>query len=60
MKTQLSCPRCGRRLMDAESSVKSETRDMDSNREFFLNRWMPDYYVKCWKCKAHIGIRKVG
>lgn len=30
MKKQLLCPQCGRRLMDTETSVKSETRVMDS------------------------------
>ena len=60
MKTHLLCPRCGRRLIDAESSVRSEMRDMESDREAFLKRWVPDFYMKCWNCKAQVGIRKVG
>lgn len=60
MKKQLLCPRCGRRLIDTESSVNSETKDMDYQRDAILEKWTPDYYLKCWKCKARIGIRKVG
>lgn len=60
MKKQLLCPQCGRRLMDTETSVKSETRVMDSPKDAILEKWIPDYYLKCWKCKARIGIRKVG
>lgn len=61
MKIQVGCPRCGRRIFDAESSTKSEIRDLDDKKNAVLSRgWKPDYYVKCWKCKARIGIRKVG
>lgn len=60
MKKKILCPRCGRRLIDTESTVKSEIKDMDSKCETLYDRWVPDYYVKCWKCKAHIGIRKIG
>ncbi len=60
MKKQMECPKCGRRILDAESSISSEVKDLDDKRnEALLRGWKPDYYVKCWKCKAHIGIRKI-
>lgn len=60
MKMQMGCPRCGRRILDTENSTKSEVLDLDDKRnEAILRAWKADYYVKCWKCKAHIGIKKI-
>lgn len=60
MKKKLLCPLCRSRLIDTESTIKSETKAMDFRDNDSMGRWIPDYYLKCWKCKANIGIRKVG
>ncbi|MDE6210168.1 MAG: hypothetical protein K2M73_10925 [Lachnospiraceae bacterium] len=59
MKKKLLCPQCGGRLIDTEGTVKSETRAIDFRYDNSMGKWIPDYYLKCWKCKANIGIRKV-
>ena len=46
MKSQLVCPRCGRRVLDTDIRQ--------------LEKWKADYYIKCWKCSSHLGIRLVG
>lgn len=59
MKKKLLCPQCGGRLIDAESTIESETKAIDFRYDNSMGKWIPDYYLKCWKCKANIGIRKV-
>lgn len=51
-KTQIRCPKCGRRLMDAEGNTQTEAR-------IFVKSilWQPDLYIKCWKCSAKVGIK---
>lgn len=53
MPKQIKCPICNRRLIDAEESVESEVRVFNP-----AETWKADYYLKCWKCKSNIGLKK--
>lgn len=55
MKSQLVCPRCGRRVLDTDSTVINDVRVIRQ-----LEKWKADYYIKCWKCSSHLGIRLAG
>ena len=60
MKKSVECPQCGSRIMDAEENVSTQTKIVKPNDpELSFNRWPPDYYIKCWKCKARIALRKI-
>ena len=59
-KTTVMCPHCGRRLIDAENGVRTQTKEIDTYDERSpKERWTPDYYIKCWKCHSTIGYRKI-
>ncbi len=51
---QLGCPLCGSRIIDADEKVKSEVRAYKQAK-----KWKADYYMKCWKCKSNIGLKKL-
>lgn len=53
-KVRLNCPRCGRRVIDSDGNVKTELREVTGSTQ-----WQPDYYEKCKKCGAEIGIKKL-
>lgn len=57
MKVPLECPVCGnKRLLDTDDAVVSKAapvKDLDKIK------WTPDYYIKCWKCKTEIALKKV-
>lgn len=55
MKQKLQCPVCGWRLIDAVDSSRSELVEEGS----ISIGWLPDYFLKCQKCKKNIAIRKV-
>lgn len=60
MGKPVQCPHCGRRLMDSEDSVITQTKisgPFDTGPPD--NRWKPDYYIKCWKCHSRVGFRKI-
>lgn len=49
----IKCPLCGRRLMD---------ENFTSNSQIIINPiddGDADYYLKCPKCTAEVGIRKI-
>ena len=54
MHQQLKCPLCNHRVIDAESSVKSEVRVFKPTES-----WKADYYTKCRNCKKEIGLKKL-
>lgn len=55
MTVTIVCPTCGSRLCDADSQVIVRTK-ITRNK---INKKCPaDYYIKCWKCKTTIGIKK--
>jgi phage FluMu protein Com len=54
MRKQLRCPICNRRLIDAEVNIETELRAFDPAMV-----WKADYYLKCWKCKSSIGLKKI-
>ena len=45
------CPKCGWRLMDATSAVKTQLVIPTKGR-------YPDYFIKCGHCGAEIGVKK--
>ena len=49
------CPNCGWRLCDTFTSGKMETGEFQDG---MLPLWMPDYIIKCGRCKREIGIHK--
>lgn len=49
------CPNCGWRLCDTLAPGKMETIELQDGR---LPLWMPDYIIKCGRCKKEIGIHK--
>ncbi len=60
MQKTIQCPLCGSRIMDAEENVSTQTMVVKPNDpDTLLNKWSPDYYIKCWKCKAKIALRKI-
>lgn len=59
MKQAVKCPRCNSRLLDEEYGVNTLTKVVDPNNPGPpKNRWIPDYYIKCWKCKSKVGLKK--
>jgi len=60
VKKAIPCPKCGSRILDAEPGIHTETKVIDPPDPGQPPAyWPPEYYVKCWKCKAKIGLRKV-
>lgn len=60
MRVPLECPICGSKISYTEDSVHSimeASYKIVNNGEYI---WVPDYYVKCWKCGKEIAIKKVG
>ena len=55
MTVSIVCPTCGRRICDADSQVVIRTK---ITREKSNKKYPADYYIKCWKCKTTIGIKK--
>ena len=56
----MECPICGSKISYTEDSVHSimeASYKIVNNGEYI---WVPDYYVKCWKCGKEIAIKKVG
>jgi predicted RNA-binding Zn-ribbon protein involved in translation (DUF1610 family) len=53
-RQRLPCPACGFRIIDARLQNKSELHVMRKG-----DLWDGDYFVKCFSCKAEIGIRKI-
>ena len=49
------CPNCGWRLCDTFTSGGMETREF---KDGVLPPWIPDYIIKCGRCKREIGIHK--
>ena len=54
-RRKVPCPACGWRLIDACEPVETEIRDMRADVEL---PWMPDFVVRCNRCKKEYGIRK--
>lgn len=50
------CPNCGWRLCDTFTSGRMET---GAFRDGAPPPWIPDYIIKCGRCKQEIGIHKV-
>ena len=60
MKDEVPCPNCDSRLLDAEKGVQTLTKVINPHDPGPpKSRWVPDYYIKCWKCKQKIGLKKV-
>lgn len=60
MKGEVPCPHCGSRLLDADKGVQTITKVINPyDPGPPPNRWVPDYYIKCWRCKKKIGLKKV-
>lgn len=60
MKKEVYCPLCRSRIIDAENSVYTELRVIDpKGHDPPQQSWKPDYYVKCWKCKSEVALRKI-
>ncbi|NLB56612.1 MAG: hypothetical protein GX811_12785 [Lentisphaerae bacterium] len=53
-KVKLKCPRCGRRVIDANVEVESELREITEESD-----WEADYFGKCKSCGAEVGIKKL-
>ena len=54
-KIKLYCPLCNFRLLDSSILIRSELKaDKDVDE-----KWRPDYYIKCPRCKNQIAIRKL-
>lgn len=49
---RIQCPHCGSRIIDADSDIDSEVRVIKES-----DQWRPEYYTKCWNCKAEIGLK---
>ena len=47
------CPTCGRRIMDAAWNTRTRLITPTKGR-------YPDYYLKCGRCAAEIGVIKIG
>ena len=53
------CPCCGGRVLDAAGNVDTEVKVVKLSDPLLEQElWQPDYYIKCWKCKAKLAIRK--
>ena len=55
MHVTIVCPTCGSRLCDCDSQVERKTK---ITRVFKNKRIPADYYLKCWKCKTTVGLKK--
>jgi DNA-directed RNA polymerase subunit RPC12/RpoP len=51
---RINCPKCGRRVADADDEIDTEVHEINQTAA-----WRADYYVKCWKCKAQLGFKKL-
>ena len=60
MGKPVQCPLCGSRILDEEEHVSTQTKAVKPNDpDPPFSSWPPDYYIKCWKCKAKIALRKI-
>jgi DNA-directed RNA polymerase subunit RPC12/RpoP len=60
MKIEIPCPHCGHRLMDADKGVQTMTKVVNPyDHGLPANSWMPDFYIKCLRCKKKIGLKKL-
>ena len=60
MKKQVFCPRCQSRIFDAEDGVHTELKVVNPEGANPLqSSWRPDFYIKCWKCKTEVALRKI-
>lgn len=51
---RVNCPNCGSRVIDAGRDTDTEVHELMQ-----YESWEADYYMKCWKCKAIIGLKKL-
>ncbi len=54
MEKHIICPRCGRRLVDTHVTNETEAKILTPNLD-----WLPDFYLKCWKCSSKVGIKVI-
>lgn len=60
LKKEIYCPICHSRIIDSEVDVHTELRVVKTQGHSPpQNLWVPDYYIKCWKCKSEVGLRKI-
>lgn len=60
MEKIIPCPKCGSRVLDSEADVHTQTKLIDPhNPSPPKEQWPTDFIVKCWRCKARIGVRIV-
>lgn len=60
MKKEVLCPICRSRIIDAEDGVHTELRVVKPNvTDLSQPTWRPDFYIKCWKCKSEVELRKI-
>lgn len=58
MKIPVICPACEKaRIADRDEDVKNiavPSKDLGNYN------WKPDCYIKCWRCKREIALKRVG
>lgn len=60
MKKEVFCPICHSRIIDAEDGVHTELKIVNPKGNAPPQpTWKPDFYIKCWKCKSEVALKKI-
>jgi hypothetical protein len=60
MRKEVLCPVCHSRIIDSEDCICTQLRIVNPQvHDPPKDSWKPDYYLKCWKCRSIVALRKV-